>query len=305
MSKILGDVDAPQLSVYTSNEAIKILKQMECCANELYYLDDVIEGRNVYDLSGFSGNTTLIVPKNKNNKGICIKISESSDELYDTYTALNFFNKYGCTSTVTDFFSCNKDYLISELIESKTVLEELKTINEMAFFMGSSLRKFHDIDFSKMNKEEKTLFVDYKDKFVDEALNHEVGLRYYADYLHNHDYEKIKEYIEENRKLFKTDEVMVHGDFNPRNVFVNNMMVDFTDSHLGDRHYDICFSVWSIGVYLGIVDNHILMDQLRDIFLDAYGRELIDYDRYNLCDKVVCMYWQEHNEINGLKRELL
>lgn len=63
--------------------------------------------------------------------------------------------------------------------------------------------------------------------------------------------------------------------------------------------------MWSIGVYLGIVDNHILMDQLRDIFLDAYGRELIDYDRYNLCDKVVCMYWQEHNEINGLKRELL
>jgi kanamycin kinase len=45
---------------------------------------------------------------------------------------------------------------------------------------------------------------------------------------------------------------------------------------VGDRHYDLFWGIWTLNY-------NLKTDKYKDIFLDAYGRSLIDFDRLELC----------------------
>jgi kanamycin kinase len=114
----------------------------------------------------------------------------------------------------------------------------------------------------------------------------------------------MKNYLKKYQADYIVDEVMIHGDFNPRNVFVSDgklaAIVDLNDTCFGDRHYDIYFSMWTVALYSGILNSPDLVAECEKIFLDSYGREKIDMQRMEYCKRLTCMYWQEHNNINGL-----
>lgn len=301
----LENVDAPKDDIISSTDVLKFLRKRNCREEDIDLIKEFIGNNDVLDTSGFSGNTTLLVD---GDESYCIKISDISSSLQDLKILSNFFNKYKYTSNVISYISTNKDYLITEKINANLVVQEFQDIDVVASTMGEYLRKFHDTvwDIQHFSDDERRLLRDNRDKFITTALKHDVGLSFFADYLCDHDFCSMKNYIEKYGYLFNPDEVLVHGDFNPKNIFSKDGklcgIIDFTDSHFGDRHYDICFSMWSCMLYYGLLNYKEAIDRFIDIFLKSYGIEKIDFDRMKLCNKIVCMYWQENNVINYLRR---
>lgn len=293
------------------SELMDILKEKECCTSDLRILNDFINNRDVIDISGLSGNTTFIVPNDENNKeSYVIKISPNDGELYDEYIVNNLFFKYGLAPEVIEYFSSNKDYLVNRFIEDECMIDTYFSLDDLARKLGSALRSFHDLkwDKEKFDFMEAEVLIDNPDKFLNISLEHSEGFSYLRDYLKESHYKRIKEHIEEYGYLFKNDDVLVHGEFNPRNIFIKDGKLDkimgFTDTHYGDRHFDIFYTMWSLAYYSKILDNQKLIDKVNQIFLDSYGRDVIDYERLRLCGNIVCMYKQNPHEVNGLTRKL-
>ena len=72
------------------------------------------------------------------------------------------------------------------------------------------------------------------------------------------------------------NEVLLHGDFCLPNIILHSFrlsgFVDVGNGGVGDRHVDLFWGAWTLAFNLGT-------DAYRDLFFDAYGRELIDPDR--------------------------
>ncbi len=73
------------------------------------------------------------------------------------------------------------------------------------------------------------------------------------------------------------DNVLLHGDYCPPNVILGedwsfSGFIDLDNAGIGDRHIDLFWGAWSLCYNLGT-------DAYRDIFFDAYGRDLIHLDR--------------------------
>lgn len=305
--KLIEDVEMPLDAKVEVSKAMESLRRRGCAEAELSYLQKLMVDKEVYDFSGYSGITTiLVVSSNLDESDLCIKISDIPHELNRHYIMSSLMSKYGLFPKVIKYISTNKDYLITEKIEAPMAINVFEDFKNLSNFMGRSLRKFHDIEWNVdfMTREERLVLQTKTDSFFKEALSHELGLRFLAEYQNDLDYTSMKEYLAEHKDEYLKEDVIIHGDFNPRNVFVKNgnleAVVDFADTCFGDRHYDIYFSMWTVALYSGILGNPELVNECERIFLDSYGREKIDYHRMELCKKLACMYWQEHNDIKGL-----
>lgn len=307
-SKILiGDVSMPSDSLVRNQKIFEALRKRGCRQEELDYIDSLIQGREAYDFSGYSGITTIVIPKTKPEEiGYCIKLSDNPSELYESSIICNLMSKYNLSSKVVKYISTNKDYLITEQIEAPMAVNVFGDFRTLAKFMGETLRNFHNISWKidQMTEEELRILNSRTNTMFEKALSHEKGLEFLAQYQKNLDYESMKEYLKQHQYEYVSDDVMIHGDYNPRNVFAkgNNFAgtVDFADTCFGDRHYDIYFSMWTVALYSGIIGQEDLVSECENIFLDAYGREKIDISRMELCKKLTCMFWQEHNDIKAL-----
>lgn len=305
--KLIDDVQMPVDAKVNFDDAVIALKRRGCKEPELSYLCGLMKGKDIYDFSGYSGITTIIISSNNPNEmDLCIKICDKPKGLYENVVIMNLMSKYHLLPRGIQYISSNKDYLITERIVAPMAVNAYSDFRSLAEFMGSSLRSFHDIswEFKNMLPEEIKILTSRSKAIFSEALKHEKGLEFLARYQADYDYSSMKQYLKEHEFKYCRDEVIIHGDYNPRNVFVKNHkiagLVDFTDTCLGDRHYDIYFSMWTVALYTGIVEDKHLVEECEKIFLDAYGRDKIDEDRMELCKKLTCMYWQEHNEINML-----
>lgn len=305
--KLIDDVEMPADSKVDVQQVLKLLKNRGCADEDIDYLESIISGKEIFDCSGYSGITTFLAISSKvNERNICVKISDNPHQLERSYVMLNLMSKYDLFPQVIKYISTNKDYLITEAIDSQMAINAFSDFRSLSKFMGTSLRKFHDIqwDFDLMTELEKEFILSKTESILPEALSHEDGLNFLAQYQNDFDYDAMKEYLKEHQKEYFKNEVMIHGDFNPRNVFVKegclSAVVDLTDTCLGDRHYDIYFSMWTVALYSGILNTPKLVEECENIFLEAYGRDKIDQQRMEYCKKLTCMYWQEHNDIKGL-----
>lgn len=305
--KLIEDVEMPSDARVEVSKAMESLRRRGCAKTELSYLQKLMIGKEVYDFSGYSGITTiLVVSSNSDESNLCIKISDVPHELNRHYIMSSLMSKYGLFPKVIKYISTNKDYLITKKIEAPMAVNVFEDFKSLSNFMGRSLRKFHDIEWNVdfMTCEERLVLQTKTDSFFKEALSHESGLRFLAEYQNNLDYTSMKKYLTEHKDEYLKDDVIIHGDFNPRNVFVKDgklvAVVDFADTCFGDRHYDIYFSMWTVALYSGILENPEQVTECERIFLDSYGRDKIDQHRMELCKKLACMYWQEHNDIKGL-----
>jgi len=81
-------------------------------------------------------------------------------------------------------------------------------------------------------------------------------------------------------KTYAIDDVVLHGDYCLPNIIMQNYnlqgFVDLGTGGVGDRHYDLFWSIWTLNY-------NLKTDKYKDIFLDAYGRSAIDFDRLELC----------------------
>lgn len=309
MAKLIEDVEAPKESIIKYEKVINILENKKLSKDVLYYVKELLNGRDIIDMSGYSGKSTILIPsRNSGETGYCIKFSDQKGILKNEKELLSLFSRYDYTSKIIDYISDSQDILITEQIKSPLALSELNNIKELATFMGESLRKFHDTNWNskEIKDSEYKVLRENSEKIISESLLHDEGLTFMANYQDDYNFSDMKKYIADNIDLYQKDDVIIHGDFNPRNVFVNNNklagFVDVTDSAFGDRHYDIYWTMWTISLYLGVQGDIAKVLECENTFLEAYGYDKIDQKRLTLCKKINCMYWQENNDIKYFDR---
>lgn len=145
-------------------------------------------------------------------------------------------SKYNLFPQIIKYISTNKDYLITEVIEAPMAINAFNDFRSLSRFMGTALRRFHDIQWNifSMTELEKKLILSKTASILPEALSHEKGLNFLAQYQNDFDYVAMKKYLKEHKEDYIKDEVMIHGDFNPRNVFAKdgNLMALLSNRHM-------------------------------------------------------------------------
>lgn len=274
------------------------------------YIKEILNGRDVLDKSGYSGSSTILVNKSETNEDeYVIKIQKVNNHLEDEFIMYNYFYKKGLSSKPIKFIRSGEyEYMIVSKINLVTAGNYFNNYQEISLFFGKELRKFHDYNLinDKFNKEELNIL---KNKYLnnfEEALNTETGLIYLSIYMNDYDYNNMKKSLKNNKWMLFDDPVLLHGDFNPNNVFIsedNIKLIDFKDTGFGDRHYDIFWTMFMIIIFSGILKEKEKIEECEKIFLDAYGKDLINTDKLEFFKRFACMYWKQHDEITRVDDE--
>ena len=285
-------------------ELIKILSCKAGNSSDFGYLKNIIINSEVYDKSGYSGNSVLIC-KGKNNNYV-VKISKSGT-LIDEFISYNYFYKLHLTSKPIKYFKYNEyEFLITEYIDLPTAGFYFDSYQEIAYFFGRELRKFHDMNLIQngFSKKEYNLFKNKYSFSYNHALNSDIGLIYMTEYLKDDDINKMKKYLIDNKEILHRNEVLVHGDFNPNNVFIDNnvniKIIDFCDVGICNKHYDIFWTMFMLIIFSGILKHRKKILDCEEIFLNAYGIEEINDEELLFFKYFACLYWKQHDEITRI-----
>ena len=176
-------------------ELMKILSYKAGNTRNFEFLKNIISNSEVYDKSGYSGNSVLIC-KNKNNNYV-VKVSKS-ETLIDEFIAYNYFYKIHLSSKPIKYFKHNKyEFLITEYIALPTAGIYFNSYQEIAYFFGKELRKFHDMNLiqNKFSEKESNLFKNKYNFSYNRAIDSNAGLIYMTDYLKDEDINKMKKYL--------------------------------------------------------------------------------------------------------------
>ena len=108
-------------------------------------------------------------------------------------------------------------------------------------------------------------------------------LSFFCDYGES-DAERIYRIVEEYR-TFLTGNTLLHGDYCLPNVLFDDWrfsgFIDLGNAGLGDRHVDLFWGAWTLRFNLGT-------DCFRDVFFDAYGRDLVEPDALRVIAAAEC-----------------
>ena len=125
-----------------------------------------------------------------------------------------------------------------------------------------------------------------------------------TEYLKDDDINKMKKYLIDNKEILHRNEVLVHGDFNPNNVFIDNNMnikiIDFCDVGICNKHYDIFWTMFMLIIFSGILKDRKKILECEEIFLNAYGTDKINNEELLFFKYFACLYWKQHDEITRI-----
>lgn len=289
----------------------KILSNKIDSKSEVFiFLKDIVNNRVLYDKSGYSGNSTLLVNRdNLNDNEIVIKVSKK-DNLYEEYIAYKYFYKLGYTSKPIKYFDCgNYEIMISNQIKLPTAGFYFNSYQQIAKYFGKELKKFHDrnlIDKGFSNEEIKIFKYKYNSAF-NKAIKNDTILVYLKNYMKNEEIniEEMKKYLIKNKNILFNNLVLVHGDFNPNNIFIDEnkqiQMIDFCDTGICNKHYDIFWTMFMIIIFSGILKEKDKIKECETIFLNSYGIENIDFEELKYFKYFTSLYWKQHDEITRIE----
>lgn len=232
---------------------------------EKYIIDS-----KIYNKSS-SGKSNVIF---LSDKSMYLKIAELNS-LENEYKNTVFLNKLGVAGEVIDYIKDDyRDYLLVKEIKGENGISDshIKDPKKLASSFGKHLRMIHELQFSQCpmtNRIEE--IINLCNKNVKEG---KINMNNFFN----------KYGFTPNQGLLMLDslkdncinDVIIHGDYYLPNIIMNNYnfsgIVDVGWSGIGDRHYDIISGLHSLS-------KNFNTRQYDDLFLDAYGRELIDKDR--------------------------
>lgn len=86
------------------------------------------------------------------------------------------------------------------------------------------------------------------------------------------------------------ENTQIHGDSCLPNIIIDNWkfsgFIDFEGGGIGDRHFDLLWAIWSIGF-------NLKTEKYRERFLDGYGRDAFDMERFKLCTVIQSFTWED------------
>lgn len=234
------------------------------------YIKDV----QIYDSSGCQSKTYYI----ERDCGYFLKIAPAGtlegDAVMDAY-----FSKKGLSAKVCEYISIGEnDYLITERIRGKDGITQkfLDNPAKIADAFGENLAMLHAVDWNDCPRKGRTC------QMFDEA-NHNYCYNkidpWMLVYTDIHIPQQAWQYMLDNRSALKED-VLLHGDYCLPNILLNDDyslggFIDVGFGGAGDRHFDLFWGAWSLQF-------NVKSQAYQNRFFDAYGRQNIDRDRYNL-----------------------
>jgi len=236
-----------------------------------YYLT----GSEIYDSSCNVRAKTYFIDR---DAGYFLKIAPKNTLEHEA-VMMDYFHGKGMTARVCAYINDNEnDYFLMERVKGESSYEE-KYLNEperLAVVTGESLRKLHDISPDGCPKKNITssLIPIAHEKYKNN--NYDAWFLEYGDF-------KIPEggydFLCKNENKLVED-VHLHGDACLPNIILDDFkfsgFIDFEGGGIGDRHFDILWTIWSL-------QHNLKSQDYKNIFLDAYGRDKFDIDRYRLC----------------------
>ena len=139
--------------------------------------------------------------------------------------------------------------------------------------MGECLRALHETVAYRCPVPNRT--ADYLDTVIEGYRIGRFDPSYIDPTLKLSDMESAMRFVDENKSLLD-GRVLLHGDFCLPNILFDgdalSGYIDLGGAGIGDRHIDLFWGAWTLNFNLGT-------DDYRDIFFDAYGRELVDREK--------------------------
>lgn len=175
--------------------------------------------------------------------------------------AQEYFHQKGLSSALREYVQQDgRDWLLMDTVQGVPAYHRglRNDLPQLARRLGEIIRMLHETDASDFP------FDDGNEHELD-AYARECGHAYEGDL-----------------SLLKKD-VLIHGDACLPNIFVDAErfygFVDLGDAGLGDRHFDLYLTTWSMGY-------NFKTTEYNEIFLDAYGRDVFEKDRFDLCARI-------------------
>ena len=230
-------------------------------------LREILCGADIYDSSCSPDARVYFVDK---GKGYYLKVA-ASGTLSREAKMTEYFHSIGLGVRVISYVSSERDYLLTEraLGEDLTSDEYLGDPVRLAEAMGRLLRELHD---RSTNGCPVVRTPEYLNTVRE---NHKKGIFDASLFDKRQSFSSADEafaFVEEHAELLRAD-VLIHGDFCLPNIMLDgwkfSKFIDVAGGGIGDRHIDLFWGAWTLNFNLGT-------DEYRDVFFDAYGRELID-----------------------------
>ena len=202
--------------------------------------------------------------------GYYLKISETGT-LAREAKMNGYFHTRGLGVKVLSYLAEERDYMLTERAEGEDLTHDLYLADpkRLAISMGELLRALHETDYVgcpiiRTPEYLDTVERNYKKGFFDISLFGDKASFKRADEAYR--------FVSENAHILRAD-TLIHGDFCLPNILFDDWkfskFIDVGNGGIGDRHIDLFWGAWTLNFNLGT-------DEYRDIFFDAYGRELID-----------------------------
>lgn len=246
-----------------------------------------IHDSNIEDCSGYSGQKTYYIQK---RKGFYLKIGEKNS-LSEERIMTEYFQSLGLSEGVERYITADKDYLITRRLKGQSGIDELclASPEKLCVSLAQALKYLHSIDYSYSPIKDRTgQFVadmaanTEKRVFDDEPNNLDFLAKLgFEDNITAYDYFMNNAHLLDNNAL-------IHGDSCLPNVFFNDFQlrgfIDLGLAGVGDRHYDLFWSMWTLF-------HNLHTRKYEAAFMDSYGSDNIDLDKVRL--------WAIHSAFNN------
>jgi len=185
----------------------------------------------------------------------------------------------GLAPEVVYFESGERDVMISRRAPGESASESRYCAQpeRLAFVLGRAARRIHETDAAKYASEPRVQ--TWIDAFWDMRRRNAPLYGITAEFLGLSSPDEAVKEVEAHGHLLK-DECVVHGDLCLPNYMLDDFafagLIDTGDAGLGDRHYDLFWSLWSLSY-------NLKTKEYGNIFLDAYGRSDVDERLIRTC----------------------
>lgn len=240
-----------------------------------------IAGADIYDASFSPRARTYFIDK---GKGYYLKIAPK-DTIKDSMEMTKYFADKGFTSKVYAYESDGvNDMLLMGRVAGLNCIEQIHLDNpkKMCDAVSESLRKLHDSDCTGCPH------IGVTSRLIPEVHKKYKSGGYDPWML---DYVDIATPDEAYARLCETQHLLlenthIHGDACLPNIMLDDFkfsgFIDFEGGGIGDRHYDLLWAIWSL-------QHNLKTNAYKERFLDGYGRDAFDIDRYVLCGILVAL----------------
>ena len=154
-----------------------------------------------------------------------------------------------------------------------TTHKYLSSPKRLAALLGRELRKLHERDTRECPRQGR--LDEYFALAEENYRTDNYDKNHFPDSFGYRCSDEAYKVFKEGKHLLRA-EVLIHGDFCLPNIMLDEWdkvsYIDLGNAGVADRHIDLFWGAWTLWFNLGTND-------YRDIFFDAYGRELIDEER--------------------------